>query len=237
VNGNFREHVRKHWAVSASRLVIFGVGAPLTVDVEETCARLGVELAAGVRNVPGPSFASDALTIVDAEQVPAGLKALGVVLPMFTPAHRLAALAHAMRMGFLRAETVVDPTSVVARSARIGRGVYINAGCTIAGAVQLGDFAFVNRAASIGHHSRLGDFTSIGPGAVLTGGIVVGRGAMVGAGAVLLPELEIGANAMVGAGSVVTRSVPANSLAVGNPAQVVRHDLPSLADTPSLPRS
>lgn len=218
-------------------MIIFGIGAPLTVDVEETCARLGAEIAAGVRNVPGPSFGSDALTIIDAEQVPAGLKALGIVLPMFTPAHRLAALAHAIRLGFSRVETVVDPTSIVARSAKIGRGVYVNAGCTIAGAVQLGDFALVNRAASIGHHTRLRDLVSIGPGAVLTGGIVVGRGAAIGAGAVVLPELEIGANAMVGAGSVVTRSVPANSLALGNPAQVVRSDLPSLGDAPPLPSS
>lgn len=224
-------------AVSASSLVVFGVGAPLTVDLEETCARLGIEIAAGVRNVPGPSFASGALAVVEADQAPAGLEALGIVLPMFTPAHRLAALAHAVRLGFLHARTVVDPTSAVARSATIGRGVYINAGCTIAGAASVGDFAFINRAASIGHHTRLGDFVSIGPGAVLTGSITVGRGAVIGAGAIILPELEIGPNAMVGAGSVVTRSVPANSLAVGNPAQVVRSDLPSLGGTPSPPRS
>ncbi len=221
-------------AVSSSRLVIFGVGAPLTVDVEESCARLGIEIAAGVRNVPGRSFASDALAVVDAEQVPAGLQALGIVLPMFTPAHRLAALADAIRLGFSRAETVIDPTSVVARSATIGRGVYVNAGCTIAGAAQLGEFALVNRAASIGHHTRLGDFVSIGPGAVLAGSITVGRGAVIGAGAVILPELEIGPNAMVGAGSVVTQPVPARSLVVGNPARVARSDLPALGETPQL---
>src|SRR5579862_6811184 len=115
---------RMSWAVSASRLVIFGVGAPLTIDVEESCARLGIEIAAGVRNVPGRSFASDALTILEADRLPEALKALGIVLPLFTPAHRLAALADATRLGFSRVETVVDPTSVLARSATIGRGVY-----------------------------------------------------------------------------------------------------------------
>lgn len=218
--------------MSASKLVIFGVGAPLTIDVEESCARLGIAIAAGVRNVPGHSFASEAVGIVEADQLPAALKALSIVLPLFTPAHRLAALADAIRLGFSRAESLVDPTSVVARSATIGRGVYVNAGCTIAGAVSLGDFTLVNRAASIGHHTRLGEFVSVGPGAVLTGGIQVGRGAVIGAGAVILPELEIGANAMVGAGSVVTQSVPANCLAVGNPARVVRTDLPALGESP-----
>lgn len=222
-------------AASASRLVIFGVGAPLTVDVEESCARLGIEIAAGVRNVPGPSFASDALTILEADRLPAALLTLGIVLPLFTPAHRLSALAHAIRLGFARAETVVDPTSTVARSATIGRGVYVNASCTIAGAASVGDLALVNRSASIGHHTRLDDLVSIGPGAVLTGSIRVGRGAVIGAGAVILPELEIGANAMVGAGSVVTQSVPANALVVGNPARVARTDLPTLGENPPLP--
>jgi sugar O-acyltransferase (sialic acid O-acetyltransferase NeuD family) len=227
--------LRTSSAVSASRLVIFGVGAPLTVDIEESCARLGIEIAAGVRNIPGASFASDTMTIVEAEQAPAALKALGIALPLFTPAHRLSALAHALRLGFSRAETIVDPTSVVARSATIGRGGYVNASCTIAGAASVGDFTLINRSASIGHHTRLGDFVSIGPGAVLTGSIRVGRGAMIGAGAVVLPELEIGANAMVGAGSVVTQPVPANALVVGNPARVVRSDLPALGETPPLP--
>lgn len=223
-------------AVSTSRLVIFGVGAPLTIDLEESCARLGIEIAAGVRNVPGKSFASDALTVVECDRIPDALKALGIVLPLFTPNHRLSALAHAIDLGFAEIETVIDPTAVLARSAGIGRGVYVNAGCTIAGAVRLGDFTLINRAASIGHHTRLADFVSIGPGAVLTGSITVGRGAVIGAGSVILPELEIGPNAMVGAGSVVTRSVGANCLAVGNPARVVRSDLPALGDNPALPR-
>lgn len=215
-----------------SKLVIFGVGAPLTIVVEETCARLGIQVVAGVRNVPGTSFASDALTIVEVDDISEELKALGFVLPMATPANRLTALADALRLGFSRTETLVDPTSVVARTVTMDRGVYIGASCTIAGAVQLGAFAFVNTAASIGHHTRIDEFASIGPGTTITGSIAIGRGAAIGAGAVVLPELEIGANAVVGAGSVVTQTVPAGSLVMGNPARVVRVDLPALGGSP-----
>lgn len=221
--------------MTARRVVIFGIGAPLTIDVEESCARLGIEIAVGVKNVAGPSYASETLPVVDAAAIPEALLAHGVALPMFTPAHRLAAFEDARQRGFHRAETIVDPTSAVAKSATIGAGVYINAGCTIGGAATLGDFVFVNRAASIGHHSRLDDFVSVGPGAVLTGSLRIGRGAMIGAGAVILPQLEIGANAVIGAGSVVTQSVPAASLAVGNPARVVRKGLPELGASPSPP--
>jgi sugar O-acyltransferase (sialic acid O-acetyltransferase NeuD family) len=221
--------------MTARRVVIFGVGAPLTIDVEESCARLSIEVAAGVRNVEGPSFASGRLRIVEAVAIPEALLALGVALPMFTPAHRLAAFEDARRRGFACAETIVDPTSVMAKSATIGAGVYVNAGCTIGGAATLGDFVFVNRAVSIGHHTTLDDFVSVGPGATLTGSLRIGRGAVIGAGAVILPQLEIGANAMIGAGSVVTQSVPTRCHAVGNPARVVRTDLPLLDESPSPP--
>jgi sugar O-acyltransferase (sialic acid O-acetyltransferase NeuD family) len=213
---------------ASKRVVIYGVGAPLTVDVEESCARLGTEIAAGVRNVPGGSFASNTVVVFEANEIPDALKALGIVLPLFTPAHRCGALAEAVRLGFMRAETIIDPTSAVARSAEIGKGVYINAGCTIAGVVSLGDFTMVNRAASIGHHTRLGSFVSIGPGTVLTGNIQIGQFAVIGAGAVILPDLEIGTHAIVGAGSVVTKSVPPRCLVVGNPARIVRTDLAGL---------
>jgi sugar O-acyltransferase (sialic acid O-acetyltransferase NeuD family) len=219
--------------VSTSQLIVFGVGAPLTVEVEETCARLGIEIVAGVRNMPGRSFAI-ALPLVDADQVPDALKSVGIVLPLFTPAHRLTALADAIRLGFSRAEALVDPTSVVARSVAIGRGVYVNASCTISPEARLGDFALVNRATSIGHHTRLEEFASVGPGCTISGRVVIGRGAVIGAGAVILQELEIGANAVVGAGSVVTRSVPERCLVVGAPARVVRSNRPSLGDRPSL---
>jgi len=221
--------------MTARRLVIFGVGAPLTIDVEESCARLGIEVAAGVRNLAGPSYASQKLPVVDAAVIPEALLALGVVLPMFTPAHRLSALEDARRRGFPCAETIVDRTAVVAASTTIGAGVYVNAGCTIGGAATLGDFVFVNRAASVGHHTRLDDFVSVGPGATLTGSLCIGRGAVIGAGAVILPQLEIGANAVIGAGSVVTQSVPAACLAVGNPARVVKTGLAELGESPSPP--
>jgi sugar O-acyltransferase (sialic acid O-acetyltransferase NeuD family) len=221
--------------MAASRVVIFGVGAPLTVDLEESCARLGIEIAAGVRNVPGRSFATDALTIVEADRIPDALKALGIVLPLFTPAHRLAALADAIRLGFSRPETLVDPTSVVARSVALGNGVYVNASCTISPLAQLGSFALVNRATSIGHHTRVGEFASIGPGCTVAGSVVIGRGGVIGAGVVILPGLEIGPNAMVGAGSVVTKSVPAGCLVVGTPARLVRSDLPIFGDMPITP--
>jgi len=208
--------------MAAHRLVIYGAGAPLAIEVEESCRRLGIELAAAIRNLPGECYVSERVRVVEADALSEDLKALGIVLPMFTPTHRQSALDDARRRGFARTETLIDPTSAVAASIRLGTGVYVNAGCTIGGGGEIGDFVLVNRAASIGHHARLEEFVSIGPGAVLTGGLRIGRGAVIGAGAVILPGLEIGAGATIGAGAVVTKSVPAGALALGNPARVTR---------------
>lgn len=203
-------------------VVIFGVGSPLVVDVEEACGRLGVPVAAAVRNVDGASYVSDRVAVVEADDVPAELLRLAVVTALFTPGHRKLARDDARRRGFAEVATVVDPTSVVASTTTLGAGVFVNAGCTIGGASTVAPHALVNRGASLGHHADVGELASIGPGAVLAGGVTLGRGAVIGAGAVILPEVEIGANAVVGAGAVVTRAVAANTVVLGNPARVAR---------------
>lgn len=203
-------------------IVIFGVGSPIVIDVEETCVRLGLVVAAGIRNVDGPSHVSNRIPLRESADAPGHLLDAGIVLPMFTPGHRKKALEESLEIGFSRHPTLIDPTSQIASSTVLGVGIYVNAGCTIGGAATLHDFVFVNRSASIGHHCVLEDFVSIGPAAVLAGAVRVGRGAVVGAGAVILPEVEIGANAVVGAGSVVTRPVPPGCVVVGNPARIVK---------------
>jgi sugar O-acyltransferase (sialic acid O-acetyltransferase NeuD family) len=207
---------------SPQRIVLYGVGSPLLIDAEESCARAGIEIVAGVRNVEAPVHATDAVRIITPGELTDAERACAVLVVLFTPGHRRTAFEEAFRMGFSRAASVVDPTSTVARSAAIGEGVYVNAGCVVAGACHLGNRVIVNRSASIGHHVRIGEYASIGPGAVLAGNVTVGRGAMIGAGAVVLPEVEIGDNAVIAAGSVVRRSVPPNALAAGNPCRIVQ---------------
>jgi sugar O-acyltransferase (sialic acid O-acetyltransferase NeuD family) len=211
-------------------VVIFGIGSPLAIDAEETCLRLGLRIIAGIRNVAGPSYVTDRVAIVAADEATDAMKDCPVILPMFTPAHRKTASEDARRRGFRSAMTAIDPTSVIASSASLGAGVFINAGCTIGGASTFGELALVNRGANLGHHVQLDDFVSIGPGAVLAGSVRVGRGAVIGAGAVVLPKVEIGANAVIGAGAVVTGAVWANCLAVGNPARIVKRGIAGFND-------
>ena len=203
-------------------IVLFGSTASMIVDVEETCARLGVTIRAIVRNVDGKDYAQARELVIAASDVTPEIASSPYLIPIFTPGHRLAASRDAAARGFRNAATIVDPTSTVARSTSLGEGTYINAGVVIAGATQIGAFAFINRSASIGHHVEIADFVSIGPGATVAGMVRIGRGAVIGAGAVILPTLEIGRNAVISAGAVVREAVADHCLVAGNPAQVVK---------------
>lgn len=58
------------------------------------------------------------------------------------------------------------------------------------------------------------------------------RGAWIGARSIILKGVTVGEGAIVGAGSVVTKDVPPYTVVAGNPARVVKVDLPSDAADP-----
>ena len=205
-------------------VVLYGCGSSIVVDIEETCARLGIRIAALVKNMPGADFAISGAPVVAADAITDELRSIPFTVPIFTPAHRRTASEEARRKGFASAATLIDPTAVVAASATLGAGTYVNCGVAIGGAVSIGEFAFVNRNASIGHHGQIADFASVGPGATIAGRVRLGRGAVVCAGAVVLPEIEIGANSVVAAGAVVREPVGDHCLVAGNPARLIKVD-------------
>ena len=211
-------------------IVLYAIGSPLVVDAEEACARAGIRIIGAVRNVPGRTWVSPDIRVVDEAAVDDAWLRIPIAVVLFTPGHRRRAFDAALACGFTEHATLVDPTSIVARTASIGPGTFINAGCVIAGGCTIGARVIVNRSASLGHHAALADYVSVGPGVVLAGAVVVDRGATLGAGAVVLPEVHIGANAVVAAGSVVRESIAPNTLVGGNPARVLRTGIPGYND-------
>jgi hypothetical protein len=202
-------------------LVLFGVRTPLVVDVEESCLRAGVRIAAAVSVSGRPRLLDPRAAIeIDAfAPVPGGPGALPCA---FSPARRRALAALARERGLELAEALVDPAAVVASSARLSPGSWVNAGAVLGALVLGGEGLLVNRGATVGHHSVLGDYVSIGPGATLASNARVGSDVVIGAGAVILPNVTLGDGAVVAAGAVVRKAVPAGTSVAGNPARPFR---------------
>lgn len=202
-------------------VILYGIGSPIVVDVEESLYRAHLPLIAGIANHPGAVHLSEEARILTPEAMSAEERDLPFLVPLFTPGHRHAAAEEATRQGLCRPLTLIDPSVAAPRHLELGPGSYVNAGSSLGARSVFGAFTFINRGASLGHHVRGGDYVSVGPGAVLAGHVGLGTGAFIGAGATILPEVSIGANAVVGAGSVVTKDVPDGCFAFGNPARIV----------------
>jgi sugar O-acyltransferase (sialic acid O-acetyltransferase NeuD family) len=104
---------------------------------------------------------------------------------------------------------------------RIGQGVTVGDGCTIAAMSSLDDYVTVRLGCTISHDATIGAFASLGPGLVVGSHVSVGARAAIGAGATLITGTTVGEEAVVGAGSVVNRAVEPGTTVAGVPARRV----------------
>ena len=208
---------------SDARVVLYGVGSTFLADIEASLARAHTAIACYVANVQ-TTPALERRSIAPAD-VPQEFRDLACVIALITPGHRETIVDELASFRFMNRPAFLDPTAVVAPSAVIQEGVYVNAGSVIGGEARLERFCTINRAATVGHHSVVEAFAAVGPGVTIPASVTIERGAFVGTGAVLLPNTTVGANAIVGAGAVVVQDVEPHTVVVGNPARVVRRDI------------
>jgi len=203
-------------------IILFGIRSPLLPDYEETCARLGLQIAAAVRVDNLRSRRLDRSAPIELSDLDASHKSLPFVACAFSPQRRHELVTLATGKGLIPTEALVDPTAIIASSTRLGNGVFINSGVVIGAAGLIGEHVFINRSTNIGHHGFLGDFASIGPGVTIAGNVHVGNHSFIGAGSIILPGVRIGDGVVIAAGSVVKYEVSSGVLVAGNPAKVRR---------------
>jgi sugar O-acyltransferase (sialic acid O-acetyltransferase NeuD family) len=203
------------WLVYTSR-------SAYSAEVAEIIWRTDAEVAAFVDNLPDGPEPSPLARVIGPQDLTDAERRLPTAIALMTPGHRCAVEAEARSFGLDRFPALLDPTSVIARTAHFGEGTVVNAQSVVGARSTLGRFVHINRSVSIGHDAELHDFVTLGPACVLAGYITVESGAFIGAGAIIAPRVRIGRNATVGAGTVVVRDVPERAVVVGNPAKVLR---------------
>ena len=119
-------------------------------------------------------------------------------------------------------ENVIDPHSVISKSANIGKGVFASKGVLVNAFSIIGNFSILNTGCIIEHECEIGTAAHIAPGAVLAGNVKVGNRSFIGANAVIRQGVIIGDDVIIGAGSVVLQNVGNNSKLVGNPGRLLK---------------
>ena len=118
--------------------------------------------------------------------------------------------------------TIIDPSSFVSRTAKIGRGCTLYPHCYVGLNAQLGDFVFSLSGTIINHDVVIEDGVCFASGANLAGYVHVERDCYIGAGTMIRQKVRIGAEAFTGMGAVVIRDVPPRTVVVGNPGRRLR---------------
>jgi sugar O-acyltransferase (sialic acid O-acetyltransferase NeuD family) len=118
--------------------------------------------------------------------------------------------------------TLIHPSSVISKSARILKGSVVMPGVVISSNTEIGQCTLVNWNSSIGHDVVIGDCCIVAPQVAISGGVKIGAGSLIGAGAVILPNIELGEKSVIGAGSVITSDVLPNTTVVGVPGKVLK---------------
>lgn len=135
--------------------------------------------------------------------------------------HGKRAVVERLRARGARFASLVHPSAVIARSARLGEGVVICPQAVVSADAEVGDFAAINVGSCVGHDARLGAYSTLSSQVDLTGFVEVGEAVFFGSGARVLPKVSVGAGAKIGAGAVIMRRVPEGAVMFAMPAKQV----------------
>jgi acetyltransferase-like isoleucine patch superfamily enzyme len=200
-------------------LVLVGAEVRYAAELIETLERSGIGVA-GAICLQVAEWDLAGLPSFDWEDFPERLLSLPYLVPNHRPQARKRILKKARAKGFSKLCSLFDPTAVLAKSADLKPGSYLNANTVVGANCRFGEAVFVNRLAGIGHDSVLEDYVSIGPGVSMASNCMVGHGTIIGAGASIAPGVRIGAKSVVASGTSVHIDVPDNVLVAGNPCTI-----------------
>jgi len=117
--------------------------------------------------------------------------------------------------------TLVHPTAVVSRFAKIGRGVIVHAQAAVGVGARIGNHVQLFGQSFVGHNTFVRDYVYLANGARVSSFVTLEEGAYIGMGASVREFVQVGKWAVVGMGAVVLENVEPHATVVGIPAREI----------------
>lgn len=121
-----------------------------------------------------------------------------------------------------RLATVTHPQASVSPFAEVGEGSFLAAQSVVAPSARVGRGVIVNHGAIVDHDCMVGDFCHIAPQAALGGAVRIGARVLLGTGTSVLPGVSVCDDVVAGAGAAVCGDVQEPGVYVGVPARRIR---------------
>jgi sugar O-acyltransferase (sialic acid O-acetyltransferase NeuD family) len=119
--------------------------------------------------------------------------------------------------------TLIHPTSVISKYAKIADGSVFLANSVVNAFAQIGRNCIINTGAIIEHDCVIGEAVHVSPNVALAGGTKVGDLSWLGIGSLTKQLVEICENTIIGANTTVINNIPSNVMAVGTPAVIKKY--------------
>lgn len=120
-----------------------------------------------------------------------------------------------------RFATLIHPTAVVSKFAKIGYGTCIQPFVSVGPNTQIGNHVQIYAQSLVGHGATLEDYSYVANNACIGADVHLKEGAYLGTNCTTLEFISIGRWSIVGMGSVVLKSVPDFTKVAGNPAREI----------------
>ncbi|RKZ38096.1 MAG: hypothetical protein DRQ49_15160 [Gammaproteobacteria bacterium] len=125
-----------------------------------------------------------------------------------------------LKQNSIKQISLISPLATVAKSVKIGDGVYIGHNVLISIETKIGNNSIFNHGCVVGHDCLIQENVSIAPLVFLGGNVIIEENVMIGVRATIRQSVKIGHDSTIGMCSIIIKNIKANSSVLAMPSKI-----------------